>query len=296
MTDKPDEDLVPTPEAARLLGVPEPDFTRLVRALGLEPARPGTRTQPRLWDGEVVRQLAASPEIDELRQSAVRHEQVRLLLAGLQTRYPEWRAALRPAADALFNFNRYSKWAGCSRLRRRELYDLKDKVIRIFYGLGLAREVLVHTAAGLDEDCPACEGTGKDWHGQDCPTCAGRGQVRSEEPREFLHFCFHIDGAWYNWHQPRKAVQWPVEITPPLTGAPERPEWRPGSPEGAEKRVYLTSDEAFLEAEAHLRFVLKKHEEEQELQRQEERRRRWEENRRRGLARRDGKTPDEPPS
>ena len=58
-----------------------------------------------------------------------------------------------------------------------------------------------------------------------------------------------------------------------------------GLAEGAEKRVYLTSDEAFLEAEAHLRFVLNKHEAEQEAQRQEERRRRWEENRRQGRAR-----------
>jgi hypothetical protein len=295
MTDTP-QDLLPTPEAARLLGVPEPDFTRLVRALDLRPARPGTRTQPRLWSGELLRQLAGSPEIDELRQSAGRHEQVRLLLAALEGRYPDWHAALRPAADALFNFNRYSKWATCSRLRRRELYDLKDKVIRLFYGLGLAREVLVHTAAGLDEDCAACEGTGKDWRGQDCATCAGRGQVRGDEPREFLHFCFHIGGQWYNWHQPRKAVPWPVDITPPLAGVPERAGWQPGLAEGAEKRVYLTSDEAFLEAEAHLRFVLKKHEAEQEAQRQEERRQRWEENRRKGLARRDGQAPDEPAS
>jgi hypothetical protein len=290
------EDLLTTPEAARLLGVPEPDFTRLVRALDLRPARSGTRTRPRLWDRELIQKLAASPEIDELRQSAGRHEQVRLLVVALEARYPDWHAALRPAADALFNFNRYNKWGTCSRLRRRELYDLKDKVIRLFYGLGLAREVLVHTAAGLDEDCTACEGIGKDWRGQDCATCAGRGQVRGDEPREFLHFCFHIDGAWYNWHQPRKAVAWPVDLTPPLADVPERAGWQPGLPEGAEKRVYLTSDEAFLEAEAHLRFVLKKHEAEQEAQRREERRRRWEENRRQGLARRDGQTPDKPTS
>jgi hypothetical protein len=240
-----------------------------------------------------VRQLAASPEIEELRQSVARKEQIRLLLAGLETRYPDWRTALRPAADALFNFNRYSKWATCSRLRRRELYDLKDRVIRLFHALGLAREVLLHTVAGLEEECATCEGTGKDWRGQSCGDCAGRGQTRSEELREYLHFCFHIDGQWYNWHQPRKAVHWSVEITPPLTAGPERPGWQPAT---AEKEVYLTSEEAFLEAEAHLRFVLKKHEAELEQQRQEERRQRWEENRRRGLALRQGKPPDEPTS
>src|SRR5262245_46267170 len=169
MTELSDARLVSTPEAARLLGVPEPELTRLVKCLELTPERPGTRTQPRLWSRALVDDLAKGPEAAELREAVARKERIAALHADLAAQYPDWRQALGAAADALFNFNRYSKWSACSRLRRRELYELKDRVIRLFYNLGLARGVNVHTVQGDDVECETCEGAGRDWRGEACP-------------------------------------------------------------------------------------------------------------------------------
>src|SRR3954467_11008323 len=116
MSEDAPPDLVSTPEAARLLGVPEAEFSRLVHALELEPARPGSKTQPRLWQRSLVEALKAGPEGAELHEAVARKQQIEALLAELAVRYPQWQAALRSAADALFNFNRYAKWTRCSRL------------------------------------------------------------------------------------------------------------------------------------------------------------------------------------
>src|SRR4051812_1025466 len=123
------EDLIPTPAAAELLGVPEPAFTNLARCLELEAARPGSRTTPRMWSRQLIEDLARSPEAEEVRESERRKELLSVRKAALAERYPQWRDALRPAAQALFDFNRFSKWATCTPLRRRELYDLKDRAL-----------------------------------------------------------------------------------------------------------------------------------------------------------------------
>lgn len=274
-----DADLVPTPEAARLMGVPEEEFTRLVKALDLQPARAGSKSQPRLWHRSLVEQLHRGPEGEELRQAVVRKEQVRAIRHRLAERYPDWRQALRPAAEALFNFNRLTKYGSCSRLRRRELYDLKDKVLRLLYGLGLCQQASLHAVEGEEIDCDVCEGAGRDWQDVACRRCAGKGVLVPEGALEYVLFCFQIDGQWFEWHAPRKAVRWP--FTP--TETPERP--RTWKPKAGEKPVMLTSAVDFLEAEAHLKFVLRRFDEEQEVKKREERKRRAEQMRREGLER-----------
>jgi hypothetical protein len=274
-------ELVSTHEAARLLGVPEAEFSRLVRALALEPARPGSKKQQRLWQRTLIEALKAGPEGAELREAVSRKQQIEALLADLAVRYPQWQAALRPAADALFNFNRYAKWARCSRLRRRELYALKDSLIHLLYERGLCRECCIHTVAGEEEECEGCEGTGTDLAGVPCPGCAGKGVLADAAPREYLAFWFIVDGQWFGWHTPRKSVLWSYQLTERLPDAPDRRQWQPNAPE---KPIHLAAEE-FLHAEAVLRFVLKGAAAERDAQRQQERQKRHEENRREGLAR-----------
>jgi hypothetical protein len=274
-----DADLVPTPEAARILGVPDDEFTRLAKALDLQAARPGSKTQPRLWHRALIEQLHRGPEGEELREAVARKEKVRAIRHRLAERYPDWRQALRPAAEALFNFNRLTKHGSCSRLRQRELYDLKDKVIRLLYELGLCQEASLHAVEGCEVECDVCDGAGRDWRDLACVRCDGKGVLTPDGPLEFVLFCFLIDGQWFEWHAPRKGVQWPFT---PTEAAERRRDWKP---KAGTKPVMLTSEVDFLEAEAHLRFVLRNYDEGQEQKKQEERKRRAEQMRREGLER-----------
>jgi hypothetical protein len=290
-----DTDLVSTPEAASLLGVPEAEFSRLARALELEPARQGTKTQPRTWQRSMIEQLQHGPEGAELRGAVVRKEKVGAIRLELEARYPDWKQALRPAALALFNFNRLTKWATCSRLRRRELYDLKYRVVRLLYELGLCQEASLHTVAGTEIDCDLCEGAGQDWRELPCPRCGGRGVMVGDAPLEYVFFCFLVDGQWFEWHSPRKAVSWPFTVTEP---GPPRPDWQPRA---GEKPVLMEADADFLEAEAHLRFVLDKVAQEKEAAREAQRQKRWGAMRQEGLERQarlraEGETGGQPPA
>jgi hypothetical protein len=273
-------ELLSTPEAARFLGVPEPEFTRLASALELPAARAGSKTQPRLWQRTTIEALNNGPEGAELREAVLRKQQIAQVLGELTLRYPQWREAVRSAADALFSFNRFAKWARCSRLRCRELYDLKDAMIRLLYEGGYCCGLAVHTVA-QDEPCAVCEGAGIDWQGLACARCAGSGTVPSEGLLEYLAFCFQIDGHWYHWHLPRKSIYWAYELRTPPSDAPQFSEWQPLGPE---KPIALAPDE-FLQAEALIRFVLRGYAHEGHARQLEERQKRYEENRRAGLAR-----------
>jgi hypothetical protein len=281
MTEDPlPPDLLSTPEAARFLGVPEPEFTRLASALELPVARPGSKTQPRLWNKAMIEALHNGPEGAELREAVVRKQQIEQMLAELAQSFPQWRDALKLAADALFNFNRLAKWASCSRLRCRELYELKEDMIRLFYEAGHCRGLVVHSVA-VEEECSACSGTGTDWQGQGCATCAGSGLIPASDLREYLSFCFQVQGNWYFWHTPRKGVHWPYQLTPLAPEAPQLGDWKPLGP--AKPLTLAATD--FLRAEALIRFVLRGREEDRQAERAAERQQRYEENRRAGLAR-----------
>jgi hypothetical protein len=256
-----DLDLVPTPEAAAIVGVPEPEFTRLVDVLHLEPARPGTKTTPRQWLRSVAEQLRDGPEGAELREAVVRKALLADAYRALEAQYAPWRAALKDAATAMFQFNRWIKHATFSRLRQRELYDLKNRFIEMLYQIGLCKELLLHAATLLDDD--------------------EEETAETRAPREFLAFTFEIDGQEFEWHQPRKTVAFAYEVTAPLARDYERGEWHP---KGGPKRVTLTPDE-FFQAEALIRFVLRMRAAEKEQERRAESQRRKEQMRAEGLAR-----------
>jgi hypothetical protein len=257
----PELDLVPTPEAAAIIGVPENEFTRLVDVLHLEPARHGTATTPRMWHRSVVEHLRDGPEGVELRETVARKARLADAYAALEQQYAPWRAALLPASMAMFQFNRWIKHATFSQLRQRELYDLKNRLIELLYQVGLCKELLLHTATlDMEDDEDAAE---------------------ARQPREFLAFTFEIDGQEFEWHQPRKAVSFKYELTPPLPRSTPRREWQPAQ---GPKRVTLTSEE-FFAAEALIRFVLRKRDQEKEQERRAESQRRREQMRAEGLAR-----------
>jgi hypothetical protein len=268
----PEPDLVSTPEAARLLGLPEQSFTHLVRCLRLEPARAGSRTQPRLWSRTLVEQLTGHPELLEVRGMAQRRQDCESLSSVLEGRYPDWRSALRPAAEALFSLNRYSKWDTCPLVRRTELYSLKLKVLHVFHELSLAQTIRIQSATDVAIDCDICQASGHDWRGQACRHCDGRGHRLGLGRLEFVSFDFVIDGQLFRWHLPRKSASWTEQIEAPEEQPGESRGWQPG---GAEEKPIQLSPEQFLEAEACLRFVLARHHEEQEKKRKDEARARW---------------------
>lgn len=272
-------ELISTPDAARLLGVPEEEFTRLAKTLELQAARPGSKTQPRLWHRGLVEQLHSGPEGAELRDAVVRKAKVRAIRESLADRYPDWRKALRPAAEALFHFNRFTKHEACSRLRRRELYDLKDKFLRLLYNLGLCQEASLHAVEGSEIDCDLCDGAGRDWRDLACPRCDGKGVLIPEGALEYVLFCFLVEGQWFEWHAPRKGVKWSFTPTEP---GDRRRDWKPRA---GEKPVGLEAETDFLEAEAHLKFVLHAYDDEQTEKHKEDRKRRAEQMRREGLER-----------
>jgi hypothetical protein len=257
----PEADLLPTPEAAALIGVPDAEFTRLAEVLNLKAARPGTTTTPRMWDRALIEQLRDGPEGEEIRQTANRKEQIKVAFVRLEEKYPRYRAALKDAAAAMFQFNRWIKHATCSRLRMRELYDLKNLFIELLYTLGLCKEVLEHRIVLEDEEDESGEGI--------------------TQVREFVCFLFDIDGQEFEWHQPRRSLTFEYTVTAPLPDAPPRAEWKPRA---GPKRVTLTPEE-FFEAETLIRFVLKKRKDEKEQERRAASQARREQMRAEGLAR-----------
>jgi hypothetical protein len=224
--DTPDPDLLSTPDAARALGVPEKHFTRLAHALGIEPARPGSKTQPRMWLRSVVESLRTGPAWDELRAAVEREQAVAAAVAELAALHPDWRRAIPPAAAAMFQFNRYIKCATCSELHREELYRLKARFLEVLYGEKLCTRVALHEAT--DADDPAVP------------------------VREYLAFTFVVEGREFKWHSPRKQVAWEYVLSPAGEPDPLRPRWAPNA---GPKPVTLDEAE-FVRAEAVIRVVV----------------------------------------
>jgi hypothetical protein len=224
-TDPPDHDLLPTPDAAKTLGVSEKYFTRLVDALGIEPARAGSKTQPRMWLRSVVESLRTGPAWDELQAAIAREQAVRAAVTELTSLHPDWRRAIAPAAAAMFQFNRYIKWAICSELHREELYRLKSRFLEVLHAEKLCTRVVLHEATDSDD-----------------PTAP---------VREYLAFTFMIEAREYKWHSPRKQVTWEYTLSPEEAD-PARPKWVANA---GPKPVALEEAD-FVRAEAIIRVVV----------------------------------------
>jgi hypothetical protein len=226
--------LISTPEAAKLLGVPERYFTDMANSIGFEAAVPGTKTQPRLWERAEVEAFGKSAYGQEMRETMAHDTHVQEIVTSLDATYPDWKTALRPAADAMFQFNRYTKYATCTPNQRQELYGLKAHFIEALCSMNLC--------VGLREDV------------------VERDSAEEEGIEEYLMFAFEIEGQRYFWHLPKQRVSWAYTLTPLPADSPTRPAWQPGV---GPKPISLRTDE-FALAEGHIRFILAKVEAEEE--------------------------------
>lgn len=247
-------DRVTTEEAAAIVGVAVADFTDLTQALFLRAAVPGSRTQSRLWDRAEIEALRDGEAGQEARALAARDAEVEAVVGALAEEFPAWRDAAGPAAEALFQFNRYAKWAACSALRRRALYELKDELLGVLVDAGYCQSIESQTVSHPD--------TGGE--------------------TEFLVLTFRIGGRWYDWHTPRAGVTWAYTLSPPPADRPTRPAWVPGA---GPKPIRLDAAE-FVRAEAVVRYVIGGYEAERAAADREARRQRAEQMRAEGLARR----------
>jgi hypothetical protein len=265
------QDLLPTSAAAGMLGISPDQFRRLAERLNLEPAssytNPHYRSGPRcpLWSPKLVQGLIGREELANLRARCEKHKKAKSAshirrLETLHKRYPDWKEAIPPAAEALFNLNRYAKWESCSREHKKEIYDLKNKLIGLLYSLGYANQVKEHVVSRPGLSCNKCSGTGEidDWNeykyddfcaeNGTCSRCDGTGWYRGPDCLEFVAFRFSISGQWYSWHQPKDLVSWPYAITC------KAEDWEP---ERDAKPIDMPKCK-FSEAKALIRFVLEK--------------------------------------
>ncbi len=250
------QSLLSSAELAERLGVSPAVFLKLAAELDLKPeayrSNPVVRSgaDMPLWPPEMAETLAVQPALAAARERsqqtrAARQNKAQARRAQFAARYPDWRAALLPAVEALFNLNRYAKWPRCSAAHRREIYELKNGLVRWLCWGGYCVAAVrhrVHREASQGE-CYGCDGLG-------CERCRYTGEYRqSRAPLVYIAFRFEIEGQKFAWHQPQALVTWPVTLTPLPAG--EAPTWEP---EG-EKPVALSSGQ-FADAKALVRYVL----------------------------------------
>lgn len=257
----PLSDLISTFAAAELLGVAEAYFTEAADAAGFEAAVPGSKTQPRQWRRAEVLAFGDGPHGVEMRATVIRDGLVEAEAVALAAKYAGWKAAAGEAAAAMFQFNRYVKWATCSHARRKELYTLKGRFIRALCAGGFCVAVVEHAAqVGADED----------------------GDGEPDETREFLAFKFRIDDQPFSWHLPKHQVSWSYTLSEPeAEAAMGNANWRP---KAGPKPVSLDAAE-FVAAEALIRFVLAGHAADETAERERAKQERAARMRAEGLAR-----------
>jgi hypothetical protein len=182
--------LLYTRQGAELLGLSPAHFRELMDRQGIEPEatcpNPHRASGPDclLWPPEAVRALAGGPEVAALqaRRKAAHDAKARKAdtrREALEARFPDWRDALAPAAEAMFSLNRYAKHGTCLRSHRAAIYALKNRLVRALHELGKATEVIHHFVYGS----------------------------------KYVAFRFTVEGRAYSWHQPRHLVDWPYEVT-----------------------------------------------------------------------------------
>ena len=246
------DQLLSTPAAAERLKIKPAQFRRLADKLGLGPEdwykNPHYRSGPLcpLWKPDDVDRLVGGPEIAALRARSHKYREARKRKPKerrrmLAKRYPDWRDALPPAAEALFSLNRYAKWERCSPEHRDEIYELKNRMVEMVYQLGLAEEVKLHMVNRDALICWGCQGTGY----RDCGRCQGTGYYREPDTVEYVAFRFRVGDSLYAWHQPRELVHWPFEVKHGIE------QWQP---EG-EKPIKLNPHK-FAGAKALIGYVL----------------------------------------
>jgi len=113
----------------------------------------------------------------------------------------------------MHSLNRYAKYESCTRRHQDEIYDLKNRLIRLLYAQGFAVEVKLHHADYPAKQCHGCDGTGFRYGGEACHRCGGTGVYQGPVRRNFYAFMFEVDSGTYRWHQPANLVNFDVQVT-----------------------------------------------------------------------------------
>ncbi len=170
-------------------------------------------------DGIVVpirgrRKIMAIIEEGHRRLTARKLAKPRDYTAGFVREYGSPQNALRPAAHAMFDLNRYAKHPECHLQTRSRIYSLKGWYIKLLHHMGLCESVQEHRQLRDKQECYRCEGFG-------CDRCGWSGLYKSEETVVYYVFTFNIEGTRFCWHQPAEEVDFEVSISGPASPMPE---------------------------------------------------------------------------
>jgi hypothetical protein len=125
-----------------------------------------------------------------------------------EKRYPDRQSALKDAAEALFNLNRYAKHETCADDHQALIYELKNRFIEYLWQMGYCTESVHIRSVPIEYECFRCEGSGIHWEsGEDCRKCQGTGIYRTKT-RPYWAIRFVIDGREFAWHQPEALASW----------------------------------------------------------------------------------------
>lgn len=134
---------------------------------------------------------------------------------AIAKKYPDgWRQALADACEALYELNHFAKIT--NRATKKEIYSVKNDVIKLLYVSGHCTQCYLHTMRGADRPCWGCNGTGfKMWSDKECYRCGGTGIFQKGETLKLVCFHFVVNDQNYCWHQPSDKVHFPYQTTKP---------------------------------------------------------------------------------
>ncbi len=168
---------------------------------------------------------------------------------GFRRKYGSWRSALADACEYLFALNRYAKHDSCSDANQADIYELKNRMVRLLYEQGYCTECVEHRQELPELECFGCDGSGSFdlYDGEPCRRCNGTGVFKEATTLTFVCFRFSVEGKTYCWHQPEKVVLFNYESTQ------EPSTWEPNDAD--EKPITLTRSK-FAAAKDLLRWIL----------------------------------------
>ena len=187
---KNSEKLIYESTAIKLLEISSEKFKKLCLKPVKEVPNPHYRSGPpsRLYDRRKIEKMIDSSRVVSLRHKP-RHPVDYARQFGKAYAHPN--NAISDAAEAMFNLNRYAKHESCANWNRKEIYQLKNKLIKLLYSRGYCEGVYRHNLTAGTRECWYCDGFG-------CTSCKNRGNYFQKE-RGFLVFRFDIEEKEPEW-------------------------------------------------------------------------------------------------